>query len=1233
MTGAARPPLTPEQRAAVEDRAGSRLLAANAGSGKTAVMVERFVEAVLRDGVAVGAILALTFTEKAAAELRDRVRRRFTALGEAEHARATDGAWIGTIHGFCARVLRAQPLQAGVDPRFRVLDEPEAKRVAARAYDAALERWARAEGDPALDLAAAYGPDGLRETILGVHATLRSRGERRPALPAIPPSPRPDAAAVRAAAGAAARELGAAGDSARVAAGLAALERCGGLLGDGERVPQPALLAPAELRRGAKALAGEAAEAYRTALAAYRQACADHHAGPAVGLLAGLLGAFTDAYATEKAARAGLDFDDLELAVRDLLLAPDRRARQRWAERFALIMVDEFQDTNRLQLDVLEALERDNLFAVGDELQSIYGFRHADVGIFRARRAALGPERVRGLRTNFRSARELLDVLNATFAPVLEAAFTPLEAGRARGGEELRLFDPDGAGDGAPPVELLLTDTEGWEPLEERLGLAAPDRQPWRRAEARLVAQRLREEVDAGRRPGDVVVLVRATASLRLFEDALEAQGLPTYVVGGRGYWSAEQVRDGLAYLAVLANPRDEASLYAVLASPLCGVGADALVLLAEAGRAGGRGPWAELRAWAGGGRADHPLAALPAAEQARLAAFAAFLEAERERAQRDPVQTLLERAITATGYDLAVLRRRGGERRLANLRKLMRLAREHERAEGRDLRAFLLDAAEQDVPQAREGEAPLEAEGLDAVRLMTIHRAKGLEFPVVCVADLGRAPGGTRPPLLVGADGRVGLRLRALGTGESVPALAYGDLAAEAGQAEAEEERRLVYVAATRAEDRLILSGGLPLARLDGAARSGGPPMAWLAPAVLGEQGAPEAERPDVVRERDWAGRTARVRVRVNAPATLGRVLTEAALAPAPRAAAAGPGTALPAAPKVVPGHPPPANPAAHRLSYTAIQDHARCGYRHYLRRVLRLPPVEPPAGPGEAALVEPAAASASGEAALVAPRGVPARGEAAPGEPPPGEAATLAPAGLDPLARGTLVHLLLERLDFRRPVVPSAATVRELAAGLDLTPTAADLEDARAAVRAFVASPLRARLAAATRAQREAPFAFALEAGGGAAPLVTGALDVLARERDGTALVVDYKTDRLAGEEPEALVAREYATQRVVYALAALRGGAPRVEVAHLVLERPDAPAVVAYDAADAPALAERLAAVAADLLAERYPVAAEPHRELCGDCPGRPALCSWPETMTLRERPAPLPEEPRVTSAAAA
>jgi ATP-dependent helicase/nuclease subunit A len=1165
---------TPEQRAAIADRGRSSLLAAGAGSGKTAVMVERFAEAVLHDGVPVGAILTLTFTEKAAAELRERIRRRFVELGEPEHARAVDAAWIGTIHGFCARVLRSQPLAAGLDPRFGVLDEAAARRLAAGAFETALETWTAAHGTAAVDLAAAYSWD-LETLITHAHSALRSRGETHPrlAIPAVAATPDPaPLAAAAAAAGAALRA--APGNGARVAAALEALEACERLIAGTGEPPLPGALDAAKLPAGAKALEHDDCAAYREAWAGYRAACADHHARPVVVLLDALLDAFGTAYAQAKSERAGVDFEDLELRVRDLL-AGDPALRSRWAERFALIMVDEFQDTNRLQLDVLEALERDNLFAVGDESQSIYGFRHADVGIFRARRADLGADRVRGLTVNFRSRPEILDVVNVAFAPVLGAGFTPLVAGRAP--EELRLFAPDPPEE--PRVELHVCDTAGWEEREAELGLAALAAQPWRRAEARAVAARLRAEVDAGRPQRDVVVLVRATSSLRLYEQALEEQGLSTYVVGGRGYWAQEQVRDGIAYLALLANPHDEASLYAALASPFCGAGADALILLAEAGRREGSGAWAALRravaAWSPAADGSSSwLADLPPDDAGRLVAFARFVTGERMRAERLPVEVLLERAIAATGYDLAILARAGGDRRLANLRKLMRLAREYERAEGRDLRGFLAYAVGQDLAEAREGEAALESEGLDAVRLMTIHRAKGLEFPVVCVADLGRTGATGRDRLLIGGDGTVGIKLATLEGGDPVPALGYDRIAAGLAADEAAEERRLLYVAATRAEERLILSGGIDSAKWP-APRPGAPPLDWLAPALVGES-APFPEDA-VVTCGDGA-----VDVRLVTAANL----PPEAAAPAPRDRTGAPGTALPAEPKVIPAWARP-QPARRRLSYSSLQDYARCPYRFYLTRVLGLPRVPAPdeARAGDEVTV--------GDEVVAADE----------------------PAALEGRIRGSLVHLLLERLDFARPYAPPAEDVVALGAahGLDLEP--AHVEDVRDQVAAFATSPLCARLAAARGIRREAGFAFALERGGGG-PLLTGFVDVLAREPDGTVLVVDYKTDRLdEGEEPQALVERAYATQRMVYALAALDDGAERVEVAYALLERPAEPVSATFTQADAPALAGALLDLAAGALAERWPVAERPHRELCGECPGRASLCSWPEGMTLR------------------
>ena len=179
---------TLEQRAVVDRRSGSVLVSANAGSGKTSVMVERFVEAVREDGVPVDAILAITFTDKAAAQLRARIRARFGELGEEEAARVTERAHVSTIHGFCARVLRGNAVAAGLDPDFQVLDEVRSVRLARSAFARALDELVAAGGDAATELVAAYTAEALRETVVGLHDRLRSAGQTQPVLPA--PRPR-----------------------------------------------------------------------------------------------------------------------------------------------------------------------------------------------------------------------------------------------------------------------------------------------------------------------------------------------------------------------------------------------------------------------------------------------------------------------------------------------------------------------------------------------------------------------------------------------------------------------------------------------------------------------------------------------------------------------------------------------------------------------------------------------------------------------------------------------------------------------------------------------------------------------------------------------------------------------------------------------------------------------------------------------------------------------------------
>src|SRR4051794_40955655 len=212
------PDLTPAQQAAVDARDRSLAVTANAGSGKTSVLVERFVRAVRDDGVEPARILAITFTEKAAGELRERVRRRFAELGDREGARATEGAFVSTIHGFCARLLRAHPLAAGLDPRFTVLDEARASRLREDAFATALRAFLGGDRAEALDLAAAYGADRLRTAIVGAHETLRSQGQARPRLPhvALRPAPVAEREALHAAHARFAAELASAGEGKKV---------------------------------------------------------------------------------------------------------------------------------------------------------------------------------------------------------------------------------------------------------------------------------------------------------------------------------------------------------------------------------------------------------------------------------------------------------------------------------------------------------------------------------------------------------------------------------------------------------------------------------------------------------------------------------------------------------------------------------------------------------------------------------------------------------------------------------------------------------------------------------------------------------------------------------------------------------------------------------------------------------------------------------------------------------
>ncbi|HWW67531.1 MAG TPA: UvrD-helicase domain-containing protein [Solirubrobacterales bacterium] len=1163
---------TPEQAAAIGATGRDVLLEAGAGTGKTGVMVDRYCRLVCDEGVSPDAVLAFTFTDKAAAELRRRIRAELARRAEAGSERARmllggiGGAWVTTIHGFCNRLLAGHPVAAGVDPRFRVLDAPEAERAAREAFDDALEAFL-AEGDRHREeTVATFDIDGLRAIVAGAHAELRSRGF---ADPRLPEPPRPDAAgAIRRAAEAAAEALGELkpGDAKRerIERALTTLESEAGRL--------PSLDELVALRTDSRA---KGVTDYREAIeVAISRTAEAGEGGEAYRHVAALLELFSSRFEVAKERRAGVDFEDLQiLAVR---LLERSELGQAYRARFSHLMVDEFQDTNRLQLRLIEALRgpRSELMVVGDEFQSIYGFRHADLDVFREQRRLIEERpdaEAMELSGNFRSRPELIGAVNVLGGKLLGDSFRPL-----RVGAEPRQPAPPGEG---PAVELLLTARDGWDTDGIDLAPTIDGRTPLNcLAEARFVAARLRELADTGIERGEMVVLLRAFTHLDAYEDSLERAGLRPYVVGGRGYWSQQQVADVCALLATIANPLDDQALFGALASPACGLAPDTLWLLrAAAGKR--RHVWPAVEHTVGLGEADlaepERLAQIPEPELELLRRFAETIEGLRERGARLSLAGLIEAVVTETGYDLAVLIRPSGEARFANVRKLMRLAAEFEAREGRDLRGlldFLASRAETDG----EAQAATAAEGHDGVRIMTVHNAKGLEFGVVAVPDLSRSLlAGSRPPLLtIGRDGeapRVGMQLRRLGAG-SVNLYSYAELCEEAKERDVEEGLRLFHVAATRARERLVLSG---VVKPQAGRETPGTPVVERIVEGFGIDRESDSTVPvPPPQPRDgldavFAPSEIAVRVSLPSPQRAAELAAARRDAGAARPLGEGPAPLVQRRAPVVPSRP---------LSYTAISAYEDCPYRFYMERVLDL-----------------------GDRERTAFR-IPGRNTFAPGSENAAEREERA-------ARGAAVHSLLEWSGANGWAEPPAELTRRhtVAAGLDSDSSDA-AESLLEPVRGWLDSELLNERVIPDGAKVRAEVPILL---GVAGTVLRGSIDLLV-EREGAApLVVDYKTDRLNDSGPAEHAAR-YETQRAIYALAVAESrGAPEVEIAYVFLERPDDPVVSCLDAAKMEAGRERLAATIARIGHGEFPVAPEAERtwSLCRGCPALGRLCSGP------------------------
>ena len=727
--------LSDDQRRAVERIGQDVCVVAGPGSGKTRVLTERFAWLVETHGVDPDAILAITFTEKAANEIKSRLIQRFAGRPDAREA--IERAWVSTIHGFCARVLQENAIRAGLPPDFKVLDQAAADRLEREAAEATLDAMYREQPErmrrllEALDLSTqddGRQPD-LAESLVVVYESMRSSGVDEIVTTTFT-SDYLDTA----------REFATSlvtGPMPKGADGPRLREWAMEFLGR----PDLDVLARFDFNLN-KVGKNAAANRLKNEIVPNLQAqWVGEWYADLRDLLCAAIARIEATYRSKKRQESAVDFADLE-EFTVALLESDEAVQLEISGRFEHVLMDELQDTNRLQWRLVNLL-RTSFFGVGDINQSIYGFRYADPEVFAEYRDELRSSGavIDELQENHRSRAEILATVSEMLdeQPGIEAR--PLEAHAE--------FEPVSVA-----VERLVGRGE------EAVDAA--------NAEADLVAARIRHFKDTGEFDyGDIAVLVRTLSSTAPFERAFDRLNIPFLLTGGRTFLEARETRDLLALLAALVNPLDEIPLIGVLRGPLVGLTDQDIYRM---GREGWR---TEFEGRFG-----------------RVRELAGFTAPDR----------LIAMALDQCGYTTGL-----SDRSRANVEKLLAWLRREFRDRPRPLAELLEDLEGLRWTQS-VAEAPPPEAG-DVVRMMTIHAAKGLEFPVVFVGALHRRPERRKPVIAVSRDLGLGVKWRHPVTGKGQSDLAHLALVERIEEKEAAEENRLLYVAMTRAQDRLILS------------------------------------------------------------------------------------------------------------------------------------------------------------------------------------------------------------------------------------------------------------------------------------------------------------------------------------------------------------------------------------------------------------------------------------------
>jgi ATP-dependent helicase/nuclease subunit A len=1158
--------LTDQQRRAVTARGVSVALSAGAGCGKTFVLTERFLKELEPDDSRpegrdrrsrLSQLVAITFTERAAREMRNRIRAacrqrlRECPENQADYwlalVRELDSARISTIHSFCGSLLRAHAVEAGIDPRFRVLDGAQASTLLFELTDDVLRTLLADRDEAVLSLVTRFGLDRLREMIARLLAARQEIGDwaawqhetpeglvkrwedfwRCETLPRL------------------LRRIGES-DDAKTLIDLAMRyppdhpvmrERCDFLV---EWLPKlrsagvpPARSSASEtpsllellsaIRENAKVQGGgtkknwateDVYERFKDAAKRLRDqidkakpqmrfdAAAARSAAKLALQAVALASDVAEQYEREKRELGVLDFDDLLIGVRKLLVGDDRRElRKRLASQIRLLLVDEFQDTDPLQVELVKALcdndyLRGKLFFVGDFKQSIYRFRGADPGVFERLSKEVGEL---PLSLNFRSQPAILEFVNELFCDCrdLGPKYEPLQPSRPQ-------VSPQ------PAVEFLWAAPLGTEvpsPQDtDSASLPSPlddlgRRERLLRTEADWIARRIRGLLDSREkivwdedaakagapaarpaRQGDFALLFRALTNVEYYEEALRRYGIDYYLVGGHAFYAQQEIYDLLNLLRTINSPSDAVSLAGVLRSPMFALHDETLFWLSRHPDGLAAGLWASA-----------PPKELDEQQRQRAEFAAATLQDLREIKDRLPVARLIQEAMERTGYDAMLLAEFLGERKLANLHKLVEQARSFDRAGVFTLTDFITQLSEFVARRPDEALAATQPELADVVKLMTIHQSKGLEFPVVIVPDVGRPRRNQGPSIAFSP--KLGPVLK-----DENATTGYDLLMAAENDEDLAERSRLLYVATTRAADYLILSAGV-----EQPGNASGPWMEMIAKRfdlmtgtpMLAVQKSPRDKSPI----QGWA---------LQCPADASRTPT-----PEIRELA-----------RVTTAEPP-------------IQS-APVSLRHRRDLMEIVEKAEQMAADGQGSRPRylapvPRDATARRQYSFSRLTGQ-LHARTARIDETAFDSGTSAEPPLDARGLGTLVHAVMEEIDFASPG-DVAERVRRLAEQ-HLSGEERRREESLAIemIERFTASPRAARLAGAKDVFRELEFLLAWppDASRPDGRYLQGFIDCLYCDADGGWRLIDYKTNQVTAETLPAKAA-PYQMQMLVYAMAA--------------------------------------------------------------------------------------------------